>query len=67
MSELTPEEKQKIYLEEKERMEAQETIKRTSRGETYGHLLLILPFISTLLVWGWVGNMNLLQNPGSNQ
>lgn len=29
----------------------------------YGIFLLALPVFSTLLIWFWVGNMNLLQNP----
>lgn len=35
-------------------------------GETLGYLLLLIPLLSTILIWVWVGNMNLLQNPGSS-
>ena len=28
--------------------------------------LLLIPFLSTLLIWFWVGEMTLLQNPGSS-
>ncbi len=30
----------------------------------YGILLLALPVISTLLIWFWIGSMNMLQSPG---
>lgn len=32
-------------------------------GADYGIFLLAAPVVSTLLMWFWVGNMNLLQNP----
>lgn len=31
----------------------------------YGIALLAIPLVATLLVWFWVGNMNLFQSPGS--
>ncbi|HEV7165898.1 MAG TPA: hypothetical protein VGO35_10955 [Gammaproteobacteria bacterium] len=31
----------------------------------YGLFLLIIPVVSTLLIWFWVSGMNLLQSPGS--
>ncbi len=34
-------------------------------GETYGNLMLFIPFVAIMLMWFWVGNMNLLQSPGS--
>ena len=34
-------------------------------GETLGHLMLIVPFLAIMLIWFWIGNMNLLQSPGS--
>lgn len=30
----------------------------------YGTFLLAIPFISTMLIWFWVSEMNLLQSPG---
>jgi len=43
-------------------------VKKTENSdsdELLGYLMLIVPLISTMLVWFWIGNMNLLQNPGS--
>ena len=34
-------------------------------GELLGHLMIFIPFLSTILIWFWVGNMALIQNPGS--
>lgn len=34
--------------------------------ETLGAIMLIIPVITTLLIWFWVGEMNLLQNPRSS-
>lgn len=34
--------------------------------ETVGTLLVGLPLLSTLLIWSWVGSMNLLQNPAGS-
>ena len=34
-------------------------------SEVLGALLLMIPFFASLLVWFWVGGMNLLQSPGS--
>lgn len=31
----------------------------------YGLFLLIIPIVSTCLIWFWVSGMNLLQSPGS--
>lgn len=31
----------------------------------YGMFLLAIPVIAIILIWAWVGNMNLLQSPGS--
>lgn len=36
------------------------------RSEALGTLALSLPFFATGLVWFWVGEQNLLQNPSSN-
>lgn len=36
---------------------------RRSGGETLGVLMLIAPATAAVLVWAWVGNMNLLQHP----
>jgi len=33
--------------------------------ETLGIIILVLPLATSLLIWQWVGGMNLLQNPGS--
>lgn len=33
--------------------------------ETLGIIILLLPLVSALLIWFWVGSMNMLQNPGS--
>ena len=33
--------------------------------ETLPQLLLAIPLVATLLIWFWVGSMNLLQGPGS--
>ena len=35
------------------------------KTETLGHLMLLIPFVATMLIWFWIGNMNLLQSPGS--
>lgn len=34
-------------------------------GETLGVVMLLVPVAATLLIWFWVGQMNLLQGPGS--
>jgi len=34
-------------------------------GAILGLFMLILPITTTLLIWFWVGNMNLLEGPGS--
>jgi len=31
----------------------------------YGLILLVAPIISTILIWFWIGSMNLIQGPGS--
>lgn len=36
------------------------------RAADYAVLLLAIPVIGTLLIWLWVGSMNLLQSPGSS-
>lgn len=37
-----------------------------SKGKSaLGTVMLLIPFASTLLIWFWVGEMNLLQNPSS--
>lgn len=33
--------------------------------ETLGIILLLLPLVAALLIWFWIGSMNLFQNPGS--
>ena len=37
---------------------------RAKPGADYGIFLLALPVIAIMLMWFWVGNLNLLQNPG---
>ena len=34
-------------------------------SELLGVIMLVTPVVSTLLIWQWVGSMNLLQNPSS--
>jgi amino acid transporter len=34
-------------------------------NENIGYILLLLPVIATVLIWLWIGNMNMFQNPGS--
>lgn len=34
-------------------------------SELIGVIMLVTPLVSTLLIWQWVGSMNLLQNPAS--
>jgi len=38
---------------------------KQDNGEILGTFLLLIPFIATLLMWFWIGEMNLLQSPGS--
>ncbi len=38
---------------------------KQNNGETLGIYMLAIPFASVLLMWFWVGDMNLLQSPGS--
>jgi hypothetical protein len=33
-------------------------------GEALGTMIVAVPFIATILIWFWVGSMNLFQNPG---
>lgn len=35
-------------------------------SETLGWILVGIPAVTTFLIWFWVGNMNLLQDPSSN-
>jgi hypothetical protein len=35
-------------------------------GEGIGYAILLLPLASTMLIWWWVGQMNLLQSPSSS-
>ncbi len=35
-------------------------------NENIGYILLLLPIVATVLIWMWIGNMNMLQNPGSS-
>ncbi len=37
---------------------------RTTKSEIFGVLMLLVPLLSTFLVWFWVGGMNFLQAPG---
>jgi type VI secretion system VasI family protein len=37
----------------------------TIQGEAFGTVLLLVPLASVLLTWVWIGQMNLLQAPGS--
>lgn len=32
----------------------------------YGPILLAIPVVSTMLIWFWVANMNMFQDPGGN-
>ena len=38
---------------------------RTAHGEAVGAVLLLVPHAAVFLIWIWVGQMNLLQSPGS--
>ncbi len=40
-------------------------IVKGNNGETLGIYMLAVPFASILLMWFWIGEMNLLQSPGS--
>jgi len=33
-------------------------------GEALGTVIVLLPLLATFLIWFWVGNMNLFQDPG---
>lgn len=33
--------------------------------ETLGIIILLVPLVAALLIWFWIGSMNLLQSPGS--
>src|SRR6188768_20441 len=35
-------------------------------GEALGYVILVAPFLAGVLVWFWIGNMNLFQDPASN-
>ena len=37
-----------------------------SNPELPGWAMVAVPGIATMLVWGWVGNMNMFQNPGGS-
>ncbi len=37
----------------------------TQQITDYGTFLLAVPFVATMLIWFWVGGMNLLQSPSS--
>lgn len=39
--------------------------KAKSPQETIGIFILLLPLVAALLIWFWIGGMNLLQNPSS--
>lgn len=41
-------------------------VQKSDSGEILGYLMLIIPLASTLLIWFWIGQMNMLQSPGSN-
>jgi hypothetical protein len=60
MNELTPEEKRKIYLEEKTRLEAKEQLakekqQQQTQGCLKGCLVTILIFVGLILIIGVVG------------
>ena len=42
-----------------------EIVADSSSSENIGYIMLVIPLISTLLIWFWIGSMNLLQSPGS--
>ena len=42
------------------------TRKPLAGSELLGNIMLVAPVVSTLLIWQWVGSMNLLQNPSSS-
>lgn len=37
----------------------------SSNSGVIGTIMLLVPLVTTLLIWFWVGSMNLLQNPGN--
>jgi len=43
----------------------QPTVFRKGFGELFGILMLCFPVIGAMLIWFWVGSMNMLQNPNS--
>jgi predicted Zn finger-like uncharacterized protein len=45
--------------------EKAEIAAKSSSNENIGYIMLVIPLISTLLIWFWIGSMNLLQSPGS--
>jgi len=49
-------------LEDYAEHESQST---ASQSDTIGYMLLIIPFVAIMLMWFWVGSMNIFQNPRS--
>ena len=41
------------------------SVKDSRPSEVLGSLILLLPLGATILIWFWIGKMNLLQKPGS--
>jgi hypothetical protein len=42
------------------------SIARQASGEGLGYVILLLPLAATALIWFWIGEMNLLQDPSGN-
>jgi hypothetical protein len=65
MNELTPEERRRIYEEERMKMEPPPPLRLPAQDETLGYVLLIIPFVAALMMYFWVGSMRLIDNPAS--
>lgn len=65
MTELTPEERRRIYEEERMKMEPPSPLRLPAQNETLGYVLLIIPFVAALMMYFWVSSMRLIDNPAS--
>ncbi len=65
MNNLSPDERRAIYEEERRKLAA-EPAAAVPVDETFGYLLLIVPFVSALLMYFWVGSMRLIDGPASS-